>query len=106
MKQYCIYLIPYADKRGPHFYCGYTQLDRVAKREQEHFRYDKRTYTGRLCVVSVFIDGEFKMLFSGWWAFKPIKGMKHAMAAERWVKQLHHVDKKMAYDMSPGMIVQ
>ncbi len=104
-RQYCIYLIPYHAGTGFKLYCGYTRLDRVAAREQEHFRYDKRTYTGRLCVVSVFTDGAFGLLVSGSWSFTPIKGLKQALAAERFVKKLKPVDKLMAYQTSPGMAV-
>jgi len=99
---YCVYLMPYKRNRRVAWYCGYCRLDRVATREKEHLTRDKRAYTGELRVVNVQLGGHdnlHQLLIAGKFNFTPIVGRKEAMAAERFVKALHTIVKKYAYEI-------
>ena len=108
---FCIYMIPYKDRRGEHMYVGYTQNVRVVEREQEHVKRDKRRhYAGPMHVIGivdrgnpserwcVLVDGSPLDIKRKWPDHAhALKTQKDAMAAERFVKRQSKWVKKQAY---------
>jgi len=104
---FCIYLIPYKVRRGMKYYCGHTTLGRALEREEEHVKYDQRTYTGRMRIVGLskqIYRGmmDWGLLVSGFIEYSHLDQLtsrREAMSAERFVKREKRAEKKLAYEM-------